>query len=72
MSRDKEGRLESLGFDVKIIVGWDENHTKGHCWIKIGYISLDSIFGIPLFNSYRYPYDLEEFDDYKNYLESRE
>lgn len=70
MSMKIEDKLESIGIDVKIMVGENRNSNEsGHMWIKTGGIEFDSICLLPIRLDY---INVKEFDDYSDYVEYKE
>jgi len=70
MSRDLEDKLESWGIPVTICIGYIENLSSGHMWIKVFGINIDSVSLLPDENS-EYCNLRMEFNDYQDYLDWR-
>ena len=69
MSIDIEDMLESIGIDVTIVRGTDDD-KNGHMWVKIFGIEFDSVYLMP-FMTDKYHNKKREFNDYNEYLEWR-
>lgn len=75
MARDMEDLLESFGIEVIIVTGWNnlKNGTeittgsKGHAWIKVAGIDIDSVWLVPFPMRWEYPYKGKEYNDYTDY-----
>ena len=67
MSRDEELFLESLGFNVTLVVGQPVFTEYGHMWIRIGGVDVDSVLFVPFIDRFVYE-DLKTYKSYNDYL----
>jgi len=75
MARDQEIMLERQGLDVKICRGTTRIGGEGHAWVAIDYsgnlVHMDSIGWYPFIPEFLY-YDIEIFDNYEEYMISKQ
>jgi hypothetical protein len=78
MARDIEDMLEPYGIEVTIVTGWSglkngtekTNGSRGHAWIKIWGIDIDSVWLVPAPLRLEYPYKGKEYADYTEYAKT--
>jgi len=68
MSKQLEDIIETIGIPVTLMRG--HNGTKGHMWIKIGIVELDSVTLFPVFNS-KYNQQIHEYKDFDDYEKNK-
>jgi hypothetical protein len=68
MARDFEDILEKTDIDVTLVRGTSIFTEKGHMWIKIGFLEIDSVTLLPFPMSIFYK-DIREFIDYDEYVD---
>lgn len=70
MARDLEDSFESVGFDVKIIHAKNIDDNRGHLWISINGLEIDSITLLPMslikLSGKNYV-NIGEYDDYMSW-----
>lgn len=80
MTRDIEDKLEAIGLNVTVHIGWSNmtvapnghiiSLDNGHMWFSIGGVQFDSVKLYPVLDSFdsKYQYSTLDFNDYSDFL----
>jgi len=71
LSLNMEEKLESYGFDVKIVTGESPDGKEKHMWVNINGVDIDSVCLLPLISQHYFPVNRTVFDSYDDYVIAR-